>query len=187
MTEEETKTAILDAALAEFSTNGMSGARIETIAKKIGLSYGAVYYHYSSKEVLFHMTVQRSIEESLALFDQMTPGSSSYEQLADYTHIFLEWAGTKHGAQSLLLFYQALTADCTPDITRIYLKEKTGIIYARIQEIMTGITELGLAKERTPQELSSMYNALMIGYAFLRISKLDTALPADDLFLSFLK
>jgi AcrR family transcriptional regulator len=187
MTEEETKTAILDASLKEFATNGIAGARIETIAKEVGLSYGSIYYHYSSREVLLHMTVQRAIEESLALFDKINVSAPAYDQLTDYTHIFLEWAGTRHGAQSLLLFYQALTSDCTPDITRIYLKEKTNIIYSRIQDIMTGITELGIAKDHSPQELSGMYNALMIGYAFLRISKLDTALPADDLFLSFLK
>lgn len=187
MTDDEKKTAILDAALESFSTNGFGGARIETIAKSLGLSYGTVYYHYSSKEVLFHMTVQRAIEESLTLFDKIDTTKSAYEQLTDYTNIFLEWAGTKHGAHSLLLFYQALTSDNAPDITRAYLKEKVNLIYGKIREIMTGLKEFGLAKGRTPQELTSLYNALMIGYAFLRISNLDSSLPPNDLFLSFLK
>lgn len=187
MTENEKKTAILDAALETFSSNGINGARIETVAKKAGLSYGSVYYHYSSKEALFHVTVQRAIEESLVLFDHIDMTKSPYEQLAEYTDVFLKWAGTKHGAQSLLLFYQSLIPDSIPDMTKVYLKEKFGFIYARIQEIMAGLESMGLAKGRTPQELTSMYIALMIGYAFLNISKLDAVLPAGDLFLSFLK
>lgn len=47
------KEALLAAARAEFANNGLLGARIEDITAACGLSKGAFYLHFPSKESLF--------------------------------------------------------------------------------------------------------------------------------------
>jgi AcrR family transcriptional regulator len=47
------KQALIDAARAEFARRGLRGARVEDITAACGLSKGAFYLHYPSKESLF--------------------------------------------------------------------------------------------------------------------------------------
>jgi AcrR family transcriptional regulator len=50
---------LLDAALDEFIANGFDAARIEDIAKRAGLSKGAVYLYFKSKEDLLRALIER--------------------------------------------------------------------------------------------------------------------------------
>ena len=53
---EEKRERILAASLIEFASNGFKGTSVSTIAKAAGISIGAVYKYFPSKEDLF-MTV----------------------------------------------------------------------------------------------------------------------------------
>ena len=48
-----TRRAILAAALAEFSDKGLSGARVDAIAKRTGTNVRMIYYYFGSKEGLY--------------------------------------------------------------------------------------------------------------------------------------
>jgi AcrR family transcriptional regulator len=52
------RSALLAAARAEFVKKGLRGARIEDITAASGLSKGAFYLHFASKEALFEELVQ---------------------------------------------------------------------------------------------------------------------------------
>ncbi|WP_300544500.1 TetR/AcrR family transcriptional regulator [Maricaulis sp.] len=51
---------ILDAALAVFSEQGFAAARVEDIARRAGLSKGAVYLYFPSKEAMLNALVEQS-------------------------------------------------------------------------------------------------------------------------------
>ena len=51
---------ILEAALAVFGEQGFATARVEDIAKRAGLSKGAVYLYFPSKEAMLNALVERS-------------------------------------------------------------------------------------------------------------------------------
>lgn len=51
--------ALLDAARDEFSRRGIERARVEDIARRAGISKGAFYLHFRTKEDAFHEIVQR--------------------------------------------------------------------------------------------------------------------------------
>jgi AcrR family transcriptional regulator len=53
---DETKARILDAALIEFSTHGVAGARVDRISAAAGCNKNLLYVYFGSKENLF-MTV----------------------------------------------------------------------------------------------------------------------------------
>lgn len=50
---EATKTAILDAAEAEFAQYGLNAAKTEEIAAKTGVTKAMIYYYFKSKEDLY--------------------------------------------------------------------------------------------------------------------------------------
>jgi AcrR family transcriptional regulator len=57
---------ILDAALKVFTEKGFAAARVEDVAKAAGLSKGAVYLYFDSKEALFEALVRRFAEHVAA-------------------------------------------------------------------------------------------------------------------------
>lgn len=52
---------VLDAALALFVEKGFAATRVEDIAKRAGLSKGAIYLYFSSKEALLEGLVRRAL------------------------------------------------------------------------------------------------------------------------------
>lgn len=52
---------VLDAALGLFMEKGFAATRVEDIAKRAGLSKGAVYLYFSSKEAILEGLVRRAI------------------------------------------------------------------------------------------------------------------------------
>jgi AcrR family transcriptional regulator len=51
--------ALVDAARDEFARCGVDGARVEDIARRAGVSKGAFYLHFRSKEAVFREILQR--------------------------------------------------------------------------------------------------------------------------------
>ncbi|OKH21268.1 TetR/AcrR family transcriptional regulator [Chroogloeocystis siderophila] len=56
---EATKTAILDAAEAEFAQYGLNAAKTEEIAAKTGVTKAMIYYYFKSKEDLYVAVLER--------------------------------------------------------------------------------------------------------------------------------
>ena len=50
---ERTSSAILQAAIKEFSENGYGGARVDEIARRAGANKRSLYYHFGDKEALY--------------------------------------------------------------------------------------------------------------------------------------
>ena len=68
----ETRSRILDAALSEFSANGLAGARTERIAGAAGVNKALLYYYFDSKEKLYlaalEMIAAKVRDSSMAVF-----------------------------------------------------------------------------------------------------------------------
>lgn len=58
---ERTRQKILDAAIVEFSEKGLTGARIDGIARRAGANYQALYYHFGNKEMLYAAALEAVI------------------------------------------------------------------------------------------------------------------------------
>jgi len=55
---QETRTAILNAALAEFASKGFEAASIRRIAERIGLQHPLITYHYRTKDILWEAVAE---------------------------------------------------------------------------------------------------------------------------------
>ncbi len=73
---------ILAAALAVFVEKGYSAARMEEVARRAGVSKGALYLYYANKEALFRAVVEEGILPTLAQMEaQMDRHESSATEL----------------------------------------------------------------------------------------------------------
>lgn len=57
---EQTRKDILNAALTVFSQKGYTATRLEDVAKSAGVTRGAIYHHYGSKEDLYSALIEEA-------------------------------------------------------------------------------------------------------------------------------
>ncbi len=67
---EESRHAILQAALAEFATKGIAGARTDSIAEAAGVNKALLYYYFEDKEGLYRATLEQVFS---GLFERERP------------------------------------------------------------------------------------------------------------------
>src|ERR1700742_2040210 len=70
---EESRAAILQAAMREFSREGVAGARTDAIARAAGVNKALLYYYFEDKETLYGAVLDQvfgglraAIEEALS-------------------------------------------------------------------------------------------------------------------------
>lgn len=63
---ERSRTALLDAALALFSSQGYRGTSVRDIAERAGTSTGSVYHHFKDKETIFQTLLDQFWQASAA-------------------------------------------------------------------------------------------------------------------------
>ncbi len=100
---EQTRKAILDAAIREFSAHGLSGARTEAIAESAGANKALLYYYFKSKKGLYEAAIEKAsgkvIEDALAALD---PAYSPGERLLRTALNHFDRILTQRDFQSLL-------------------------------------------------------------------------------------
>src|SRR5689334_12795925 len=80
---ERTRTAILDAAAAVFDERGFSGASLSDILTKAGVTKGALYFHFSSKEELARAVIEEQFSADLPFVSFDDPG---FQTVIDMSH-----------------------------------------------------------------------------------------------------
>jgi len=78
----ETRSAILDAAIAEFAERGFEGASIRAIADRLGLQHPLITYHYRSKDILWRAAAEHAFAQIREGWDTSAPENSDLPPLA---------------------------------------------------------------------------------------------------------
>lgn len=68
---EKTRERILDTAIKHFLRDGFSGASLRSIVKDAGLTTGAFYKYYPTKEMLFDALIDPYIERIYEIYDEI--------------------------------------------------------------------------------------------------------------------
>jgi AcrR family transcriptional regulator len=88
---QQVRERILAAALREFGERGFHHATMQDIVRRSGLSVGAIYTYFKSKDELFVSMCDSTVEETLdALAARLPAGSSVAEKLAIAIGFFLD-------------------------------------------------------------------------------------------------
>ena len=79
---DQTRARILDAAIREFSENGLAGARTEQIAESASVNKALLYYYFSSKEALYTAALEAVVEgvraNSFAVLEADAPAGERF-------------------------------------------------------------------------------------------------------------
>jgi TetR/AcrR family transcriptional regulator len=93
---QATRSAILEASLAEFAEKGFEAASIRSIAERTGFQHPLITYHYPTKDVLWRAVAEHTFEHIREAWDQRAPEHadlSPMERLrAEYRAVFLHTA-----------------------------------------------------------------------------------------------
>ena len=73
---------ILAAALEVFATRGFQGARLEKVARRAGISKGALYLYFETKADLFRAVVTEAISPNLGRVQALATSEIPFEQAA---------------------------------------------------------------------------------------------------------
>ena len=74
---DQTRARILDAAIREFSSNGLAGARTEQIAEAAGVNKALLYYYFKGKEALYAAALESVAEGVRATSMAVLEGSAT--------------------------------------------------------------------------------------------------------------
>jgi AcrR family transcriptional regulator len=72
--KEDRPGEIVAAALAVFSEKGFAAAKLDEIARRAGVSKGALYLYYETKEDIFHAVVKTAVAPNLDLVRDRVEG-----------------------------------------------------------------------------------------------------------------
>jgi len=92
----ETRTKILDAARRLFGDRGFGQATIEDIAGAAGVSNGALYHHFASKEELFKAILTDHISDQHLEISALVPAASLREVLERFASYWFEHLRKDH-------------------------------------------------------------------------------------------
>jgi len=82
---DQTRARILDAAVRQFSENGLAGSRTEQIAEEAGVNKALLYYYFKSKEDLYAAALEFVFEgiqtASLAMLESKASAGERFLQI----------------------------------------------------------------------------------------------------------
>lgn len=131
---EETKRRILDAALDEFSTHGIAGARVDRIAKTADCNKNLIYVYFTNKEQLLSAVLQEHLPQ---IYDELAFDADNLAEFAgrvfDYAQAnpqlmrLIAWSALDAPAGGVPARREARTAK----VTEIRAAQKRGVVSDR--------------------------------------------------------
>ncbi|HET6568795.1 MAG TPA: TetR/AcrR family transcriptional regulator [Rhodothermales bacterium] len=157
---EERPDEILDAALDEFGKSGLAGTRMEDVARRAGLSKGALYLYFKTKDDLFRAVVRRTIEEHALVVSEAAVGETATKKLRALIPVL--WSRLR--CQSFSTIYRLIYAELHnfPDLTRFYAEEIAGHTTRIIADVLREGVERGEFREMDPYVAARMLVALTV-------------------------
>lgn len=171
---------ILDAARICFLRNGFHQTSMQDVIREAGLSVGAVYRYFPSKNELIKTLAEQVVDGLATMFDQLgaedppLPIATTMRRAVDFA--------TEHsGPDGLLRMAIQVWSEALTDATLATVVQG---VYQRLRDLLIAFASRlqkagGLPPDADPVAVGSVLFALMPGYALQRIL---TGEPTPDVF-----
>lgn len=177
--QQRTRSQLLDGAARVFARRGYHVATLEEVAAEVGLTKGAVYSNFESKEKLFLELVDREIakraREIRAVAGAGSPEAMAREAERQFQRFVQEephWP---------LLFYEFFSYGARNEELREHFLNGRRALYGVIGEaIQRQAKALGVEPQWPIGQIAVVVEALMNGLAFIRV--IDPDRVPDGLF-----
>jgi AcrR family transcriptional regulator len=158
------RSAILEAALDEFSARGFAGARLDDVAQRAGVAKGTIYLHFKDKEALFQELVRTMLGPLISGLEQLRasdlPIRTVLERFAD---LFVrEIYGTRRRDVARLVITEGTRF---PELAEFYYSE----VVARGISAMRAMIERAVARGEISHAALARFPQLVVAPGLVAI------------------
>jgi TetR/AcrR family transcriptional regulator len=176
---DRTRKKILRAAVREFSTHGLSGARTDAIARSARVNKALLYYYFKGKQGLYAAAVEEVsaavVKNALAALDPAySPGERLLRSAVNHFDRILTQREFQSLMQQEMVRFRQGTGGSLPHFFRTAFKPLIGKLEQAVAE---GIRTGELCKVDPLQVMYSMFGAN--AFYFLSAPLMQLALPFD--------
>ena len=183
--EDSKRKAVLEEVSGIFETEGFAATKMQSIAERLGMSVGALYKLFESKEALYHAYVAYQIERFYEAFKQACVAMDDPRRcLALFVDMKFEAMEQKR-----LAIEESASVDAL-----FFLKLHTRHndpaepIYAMLEGYFARLDETAPLKERDMRKLAFLFNAYPTGYVEYALrSGIPIEAKGDEVLERFLK
>ncbi len=163
---QETREAIINAAIDVFYEHGVSKSSLEEIAEAAGVTRGAVYWHFKNKADIFsaiHDQFHTSVMEGFMANAETS--ETPLQDLATFSSHFLQLMNSDERHKKILSIF-SLKCDYSGEMANFLDEQRLKKIDSmkQIESYFRSAQEKGqISKERTPQLLATAFFCYMCG------------------------
>jgi AcrR family transcriptional regulator len=167
----ESRARLLEAAVTVFAERGYQAASVDEVAARAGLSKGAVYWNFDSKEELFQALYEERIQGRLQDMLELTEAAPADRPTSgEVDRIFVELL--EQEPELLLLSFEFWArAMRDPQLRRRYAQRTAGFRDALARVLEARQKQLGAPEFSLPAEhAATAFIALANGLAMIRLA-----------------
>ena len=178
---EKTRAAILQAALEEFSREGVAGARTDEIARRAGVNKALLYYYYKDKEGLYDAALEQVFSGLAARVMKVleAPGVPPRTRLLTYVEAHFDYIASAPVYPRLVQRELMRTAGRTlsPAASRIFERYSKPMYARLLQLIGEGVASGDFRKVDPGQTLTSILGIII--FYFISLPTQQAMNPGD--------
>src|ERR1700757_1587003 len=161
---QESRAAILRAAIREFARAGVAGARTDAIAQTAGVNKALLYYYFHDKEALYTAAIDQVFEERNrrlmpVLQDDVPPG----EKLLRFVGAFFDFLA-EHPTYRELVQREMMSVSSRRTHLQHILKCYIKPMYEQLVEVLKDGVKSGVFRPVDPLQFVPSITALVVHY-----------------------
>ncbi len=161
---EQTRAAILQAAVKEFAEAGISGARTDAIAREAGVNKALLYYYFQDKETLYGAALDHSLSQlSAHMMEVLHRNLSPREMIKTYVGTYFDFIAGHASYRNLMQREMLRAAHGSPHMARL-AKRYFHPLAAKLGETLRAGMAAGEFRNVDPQHFIPSMVALVIFY-----------------------
>jgi AcrR family transcriptional regulator len=179
--EQEVRDRIVNAAVRVFSDKGFHSATIADVCRESGLSVGAIYTYFSSKEELFRQSCDliaaRGLDE---LAERLVHATTTAERMTIAIELYIETIDEYTGAPGQISLLQAWAeAEREPGVRAMLAARRERLVGAGQFLIRQGMASGELPSWLDVDAVTRGFLGLLDGLLLQRVEAGDAYRPAD--------
>lgn len=177
---EESRAAILKAAVGEFAAHGIAGARMDAIAQTAGVNKALLYYYFKDKDALYEAVLDHVFS---GLRARVVPVLESTlpprQKMLEYLGTYFDYIAANPQFPRVVQAEWMRSGAESPSMQRV-AKEYFRPIYGKLAEVLREGTEAGEFRPVNPMDFLPSVAAMIVFY-FGAAPLLKTLMKVDPL------
>ncbi|NPV58128.1 MAG: TetR/AcrR family transcriptional regulator [Actinobacteria bacterium] len=150
----QTRQAIFDTAVDLFARKGYDKVTVDEICSKVGVTKGAFYNHFRSKDQIILEEFMRMDEHYVRVAGEISSLPNSLEKLKAFNHAAIDLMA-EIGVRLMKVLYHSQIA---PHMNKPYLADERRYLYKITNELIREGQERGEIRDDIPsEEMASMF------------------------------